>query len=150
MARSALKRGWTRSYPQFRQEDLFALVADIKSYPAFVPGCQETRVLRRGENVWLVENVFGFGPLRKRFISQATLNPPHELSVTSDSGVWRRLLLYWRFEPAEGGCRLSCEMALDFKSAVLNGIAALAVVDAERRIIAAFERRADELLGPRA
>ena len=148
MAGSALKRGFSRVYPQFRPEDLFDLVADIKSYPAFVPGCQRTRVVSRHENVLLVENFFGFGPLRQRFVSRAKFDRPRALSIASESGVWRRFQMDWRFEPAGNGSRLSCDMELEFSSALLNAVAPFAVTDVEARILRAFELRAEKLLGP--
>jgi coenzyme Q-binding protein COQ10 len=147
MAGSALKRSFSRVYPQFRAQDLFALVADIESYPFFVPGCQKTRVVSRRENCWLVENVFGFGPLRHNFVSRAILNPPNDLSIASEDGVWRRFLLHWRFEPAGTGCLLTYEMTIEFSSDFLNAGASFAAAGMEQRIMAAFERRAEKLFG---
>jgi coenzyme Q-binding protein COQ10 len=142
-----IRRNWTRIFPRYRPGDLFALVADIEAYPAFVPGCQKTRIVRRHENVWQVENVFGFGPLNSRFSSKASLTPEREISILSEDGVWRRFQMNWRFEQAETGCLLICDMVLEFKSTFLNGAAALTAEDTERRFIDAFERRAEKLFG---
>jgi coenzyme Q-binding protein COQ10 len=148
MAGKALRRRFSRVYPHFRPPDLFGLVADIESYPAFVPGCLQTRVLSRRDNVLLVENVFGAGPLRQKFTSQATLDSPDKLCITSDSGIWRRFRMDWRFEPSGSGCRLSCDMELEFLSGLLNAVAPFAAPDVESRILRAFELRAEKILGP--
>jgi coenzyme Q-binding protein COQ10 len=144
---SSLKRSFGRVYPQFQQSDLFSLVADIESYPAFIPGCLKTRVLSRRENVLLVENVFGLGPLRQKFISQATLDSPHKLCITSENGIWRRFRMDWRFEPMGNGCRLYCAMELEFSSQLLNAAAPFAAADVESGILQAFELRAEKILG---
>ena len=144
----SLKRSFWRVYPQFQPSDLFSLVADIESYPAFIPGCLQTRVLSRRENVLLVENVFGLGPLRQKFISQATLDLPHKLCITSENGIWRRFRMDWRFEPMGNGCRLSCAMELEFSSAMLNAVAPFAAADVELGILQAFELRAEKIFGP--
>ena len=148
MAGKALQRRFSRVYPQFRPSDLFGLVADIESYPAFVPGCLKTRVLSRRDNVLLVDNVFGAGPLRQKFTSRATLDSPDKLCITSDNGVWRRFRMDWRFESVGNGCRLSCDMELEFLSGLLNAVAPFAAPDVESRILRAFELRAEKILGP--
>ena len=121
---------------------LFALVSDIESYPAFVPGCLEARIVERGETVWKVENVFGFGPVRSRFMSRAELDPPHRLDITSREEPWRDFRMNWRFADSALGCRLFCALALVFRSPLLARLAHMASGEMERGVVSAFERRA--------
>ena len=134
--------GWRRTFPRLSSAQLFALVSDIESYPAFVPGCLHARIVERGETVWKVENVFGFGPVRSRFMSRAELDPPHRLDITSREEPWRDFRMNWRFEDADAGCRLSCALALVFRSPLLARVAHLASGELERGVVSAFERRA--------
>jgi coenzyme Q-binding protein COQ10 len=140
-----VKRSVERLYPHYRAEDLYAMVADIESYPAFVPGCRKTRILSRHGDVWTVENEFGFGPLRHTFISRATVDPAKSLSIASDDGPWRQFLMDWRFQSAGPGCRLSFALTLDLSAFFVIAVTPFAIVDAERRILGAFERRAAQL-----
>lgn len=144
----ALKRQISRFYPRYSPEQLFALAADIESYPSFVPGCRAARIVARAGGRLRVENVFGFGPVRQPFETRAELKPPSELAIVSCDGPWRHFSMNWRFLPDRAGCRLSCEVALDFESRMLNLVASVAAVEVERQVLAAFEHRAEKLFGP--
>jgi coenzyme Q-binding protein COQ10 len=147
----ALTRRFTRRYARYSPGQLFALASDIESYPSFVPGCRRANIVsREGDalgQALTVENVFGFGPLNQPFRTSALLKPPHELVIVSRDGPWRLFSMHWRFQREQAGCRLSCEVTLDFASRVLNLLASLAAADVERQVLAAFERRAEKLFG---
>ena len=134
--------GWRRTFPRLTSVQLCALVSDIESYPACVPGSLQARIVERGETVWKVENVFGFGPVRSRFMSRAERDPPHRLDITSREEPWRDFRMNWRFEDVGGGCRLSCALALVFRSPLLARLAHMASGEMERGVVSAFERRA--------
>jgi coenzyme Q-binding protein COQ10 len=140
-------RSWQREFPRFKPEQLFALVADIESYPIFMPGCLDARIVEKGEEVWRVENVFGFGPVQRRFISIAELKPPDRLDISSRDGPWRDFRMSWQFQPSGAGCRVSCTSTSRFRSPVLAALARFSESAMEERIIAAFEARAEVLFG---
>ncbi len=150
-----LRRHWRLRFPQHSAEQLFALVSDIESYPRFVPGCIATRILeRRADGVWLVDNVFGFGPLRQRFHTLATPEPPQRLVIRSEDGPWRRFAMIWNFIPDDSipdgaGCRVEVEVELGFRSPLLAALARTALPSVEPRIINAFEARAARLCDSR-
>ncbi len=121
---------------------LFAIVADVERYPEFVPGSLSARILERRPGRWVVDNVFGFGPLRSQFRSIAEPDWPNALTIHSHDGPWREFLIRWRFHAEGGGCLLSCEATLDFRSPLLASLASLAAAEVERRVIAAFQTRA--------
>ncbi|MDR3441129.1 type II toxin-antitoxin system RatA family toxin [Telmatospirillum sp.] len=143
----AVSGGWELFFPRYTPAQLFALASDIESYPFFVPGCVAARIVERRDNLWRVENVFSFGPVRHRFVSQAELNPPEGLEIKSSDGPWKNFLLLWQFAPQEQGCKLACRFSAEFRSGVLGAIASLGQHGAERRIMTAFERRAKALYG---
>jgi coenzyme Q-binding protein COQ10 len=138
-------RSWEREFPHFKPEQMFALVSDIESYPIFVPGCRYARIVERGETAWRVENVFGFGPVQRRFISTAELEPSLRLDISSRDGPWREFRLSWRFQPSGTGCRVSCASTLRFRSPLLAALAKVSASSMEERIIGAFSARADVL-----
>jgi len=140
-------REWVREFPLFKPEELFALVSDVESYPIFLPGCLNARIMERSGRVLRVENVFGFGPMRTRFVSVAELAPPHRLDISSRDGPWRNFRLCWRFQPMNGGCRVSCTSSLELRSALLAPLAKLSENAIGNRLMAAFEARAEALFG---
>ncbi len=130
-----------------RRRNCSPLASDIESYPFFVPGCVATRIIERRDNIWRVDNVFAFGPVRHRFISHAELNPPDGLEIASTDGPWTNFRLCWQFRPQETGCLLACRFTAEFRSGVVATIASLGQHSAEKRIMSAFERRAKALYG---
>ena len=140
-------REWVREFPHFKPEELFALVSDVESYPIFLPGCLNARIVERSGRILRVENVFGFGPMRTRFVSMAELEPPHRLDISSRDGPWRNFRLAWRFQPMNGGCRVSCASSLELRSPLLAGLAKLSENAVGNRLMAAFEARAKALFG---
>jgi coenzyme Q-binding protein COQ10 len=147
-AEPTLRRHWRMRFPVYSAEQLFALVADIESYPQFVPGCVATRILeRRNDGTWLVDNVFGFGPLRSRFHTTAHFDAPRRLEIVSQDGPWRRFAMLWRFTPEDEGCRADVDVEVAFRSALLATLARTGLPSTEPRIIRAFEERAKRLYG---
>jgi coenzyme Q-binding protein COQ10 len=140
-----MRRTFTRFYPNYSPAELFALIDDIESYPAFVPFCQRTRVLSRDGARRRVENVYGVGRLHLTFVSEARADPPRELVIESCDGVMSAFRLRWIFQPEGEGCRLSGDLLLEFSSHVLNALAPFAAADIENRVMAAFEQRAEHV-----
>jgi coenzyme Q-binding protein COQ10 len=141
-----MRRKFTKLFPHDAPSELFALVNDIESYPAYIPYCQRARILSREGGARRVQNIFGVGPLCLAFISEAREKPPRELLIESREGALRAFRLRWLFEPKDEGygegCLLSCDLDLEFSSPVLNVLAPLAAREFERKVMTAFERRA--------
>ncbi len=144
-----MRRRLNRFYPEYAPEALFSLVDDVESYPAFAPFCRGARVLTRAGDLRRVENVFGFGPWRFAFISEARAAPPRELVIESFDRPFRVFCLRWLFEPQDRGCRMTCDWRMEFSASALNFAAALAADEAQSRALAAFERRAALAFGDR-
>jgi coenzyme Q-binding protein COQ10 len=138
---------WKREFPRFKPEQLFALVSDVESYPIFMPGCMSARILEKNERIWRVENVFGVGPIRRRFLCIAELDPPRAIDISSNDELWRAFQLSWRFEPCGIGCRVSCASSIAFRSPRLAALARASQGVMEDSIMAAFEARAFTLFG---
>ncbi len=136
-----ITRQWERYFPGSDPVTVFSIVADVESYPQFVPGCVTARILERGTKQWTVDNLFGFGPARTRFRSIAELDPPAALTISSRDGPWREFRVQWRFHPENEGCRLSCYAVLDFRSPLMAVMAGVAAGEIERWIVAAFDTR---------
>lgn len=138
----------TAEFVTYTPEQIFALAADIESYPAFIPWCRRARIVSRDGEVWQVDNHFGAGPLDAGFRTRATAQPPHRLEITATEAPFRHFRLEWRFEPlAGGGCRVTAEYDLALRSPLLHGLAHIAMPETARKIIHRFEQRAAALYG---
>lgn len=132
---------WRFSFAGASAARLYRIAADVEAYPGFLPGCIAARVTARGPHGWRVDNVFGMGPLRARFVSFALPEPPCRLQVTSDDGPWRRLALDWRFADQPGGAAVSLRMEAVFRRPMVEMVARSLLARLEPRLVAAFRQR---------
>jgi coenzyme Q-binding protein COQ10 len=131
----------------YTPEQLFALVADIERYPEFLPWCVGVRIREHRPDLIVADLIIGFRMFRERFTSRVTLAPPHRIDVAYTEGPFRYLNNSWVFEPAPGGCRIDFFVDFEFKSRVLQKVIEVLFGEAVRRMVAAFERRAEQLYG---
>jgi coenzyme Q-binding protein COQ10 len=131
---------------------MFDLVADVASYPKFLPWTAAARVRSvtdRGETeVMLADLVVSFKVFRESFGSEVTLwKDKSRIDTRYIDGPFRHLHSTWRFKDAEGGCEVSFEVDFEFRNRLLRGAAGMFFHEAMTRIIAAFESRAKALYG---
>jgi coenzyme Q-binding protein COQ10 len=131
----------------YTPEQLFALVADVERYPEFLPWCVGARIRERQPQLIIADLIIGFRVFRERFTSRVALTPPRRIDVTYTEGPFRYLDNHWTFDPAPGGCRLDFFVDFEFKSRILQRVIELLFHEAVRRMVAAFEARAQHLYG---
>ena len=131
---------------------MFDLVADVASYPKFLPWTAAARVRSvtdQGETeVMLADLVVSFKVFRESFGSEVTLwKDKSRIDTRYIDGPFKHLHSTWRFEDVEGGSEVSFEVDFEFRNRLLQGAAGLFFHEAMTRIIAAFEARAKALYG---
>jgi coenzyme Q-binding protein COQ10 len=129
-------------------EQLYDLVADIGRYPEFLPWCLASRIRRRDGDVIIADLVIGFKMLRERFTSQVTLYPERmKIDVTYVDGPFKHLNNHWQFLDDPGGCLIDFYVDFEFRSRFLQKMMQPLFNEAVRRMVAAFESRAEDLYG---
>ncbi|MBX9945421.1 MAG: type II toxin-antitoxin system RatA family toxin [Reyranella sp.] len=130
---------------------LFDLVADVARYPEFLPWCHAARVRSRTEAVEIAELAIGFGPFHEKFVSRVELAPGHpegpRIDTTGIDGPFRKLVSRWTFQPHAEGTLIDFELEFDFRSILLQQTVRLLFAEAVRRMVSAFEARANQLYG---
>ena len=142
----------TRVLP-YTPQQMYDLVADVRSYPEFLPWTAAARI--RSERpvgdtvVMLADLVISFKVFRERFGSRVVLHPREKRIETSYvDGPFRHMDSVWTFADAPGGVEVGFDVDFEFKSRLLQGAAGMFFNDAMQRIVRAFERRAAALYGP--
>ena len=137
----------------YRAEQMFDLVADVASYPEFLPWTAAARVRStrpvEGGQEMLADLVISFKVFRERFGSRVTLLPAQNRILTEYiDGPFKHLKSVWSFaDRPEGGCEVAFEVDFEFKNAILAGIIGLVFNEAMTRVVCAFETRAEKLYG---
>ena len=141
------KHAETRRLP-YTPEQMFDLVADVGRYQQFLPWVIGTRVRSRSETMLVADLIVGFKMLRETFTSRVKLERPHHVHVDYLEGPLKYLHNDWRFEPApDGGTVVHFKVDFEFRSRVFEALAGAVFGEALRRMIGAFEARAQELYG---
>ena len=144
----------TRQLP-YSPRQMYDLVADVGSYPEFLPWTAAARVRSeedRGDHrVMEADLVISFRVFRERFTSRVTLWP-QDMKIDTEylDGPFKKMISTWRFEDREGGCTVHFFVDFEFRNRLLQSVAGVAFNQAMQRIVRAFEDRAAQLYGPGA
>ena len=129
-------------------EQLYALVLDVQKYPQFLPWCLAARVKSQSERELAADLIIGFNMFRETFTSYVEFDPDKlEIDVRYAEGPFKHLTNNWRFLPHEDGCEIDFYVDFEFNSRLLQSGIETLFTEAVRRMVRAFEARADDLYG---
>jgi coenzyme Q-binding protein COQ10 len=129
-------------------EQMFDLVADVGRYSEFLPWVVATRVKSDGDKELMADMLVGFKALREKFTSRVEKQRPGRLEVHYIDGPMRDLDNIWLFTPlAGGGCEVDFSVSFSFRNALFESLAGQYFDKAFRKMVAAFEARAEQLYG---
>jgi coenzyme Q-binding protein COQ10 len=132
----------------YTPEQMFDLVAQIDRYPEFLPWCVAARIRSRQGNELVADLVIGFKMFRERYTSRVALERSQRIHVSYIEGPLKHLTNHWVFEPhPSGGTEIDFYVDFEFHSKVLQTLIGSLFHEAMRRIVAAFEQRAQRLYG---
>lgn len=132
---------------RYTPEQLFALVADVRRYPEFLPWCVGARVISQTEDRLVADLTIGFKLFRESFRSEVHLERPHDVHVQYLNGPFRYLNNHWKFTPHPHGTQVEFFVDFEFRSRLLQAVIGTVFNEAVRLMVRAFERRAMQLYG---
>ncbi|SFM15066.1 type II toxin-antitoxin system RatA family toxin [Shimia aestuarii] len=141
----------TRTLPYTAQQ-MYDLVADVASYPKFLPWCAAARIRSRtpegASEVMLADLVISFKVFRERFGSRVVLHPETKhIDTEYLDGPFKYMKSTWDFKDVDGGCEVAFFVDFEFRNLILQKAIGLVFNEAMHRIVAAFEARAKALHG---
>ncbi|MEW5789984.1 MAG: type II toxin-antitoxin system RatA family toxin [Pseudomonadota bacterium] len=126
---------------------VFSMVEDIPSYPAFLPWVSRARILSRKGDEVLAELSFAQGGLSKAFTTRNLHQRNKMIEIRLVNGPFRMLEGLWRFEPVRGGTRVSLDLQFDFSSRLLELLLGPIFKHATETMVNAFQGRARAIYG---
>jgi coenzyme Q-binding protein COQ10 len=146
----------TRRRVRHSAADMFDLVADVESYPQFVPLCKALKGRERtpsGEGIETVvaDMTVSFKLVRESFRSRVTIDRPNlQILVEYLQGPFSHMQNRWTFRPTgDAACEVEFFIDYEFRSRTLGLLMGGMFDVAFRRLAAAFEARADQVYGRR-
>lgn len=135
-----------RLHLTFTPRQLFDLVADVGSYPEFVPWVVAVQIHRHEAQALWVDMTMGTSLLRRKFSTVAHLDRPYRIDISSTDPLFERFEQRWTFEPSsDSGSIVEYRLVLKFRSRLLQMLVGRSLADRAPAMVAAFRRRACEL-----
>ena len=117
-------------------EQMYALVADIESYPSFLSWCSATEVLSSGDNVGDSLDVdsgtaqqviaridINFRGVKQSFTTSNINQAPQKISMSlHESTAFNQMQGQWRFIDLGEGCKIEFELEFTIRSSLLAGV----------------------------
>jgi coenzyme Q-binding protein COQ10 len=135
-------------------DQMYALVADVGRYPEFLPWTAAARIRSHtprpdGSEVMEADLVISFKVFRERFGSRVVLWPARRRIDTEYlDGPFRHMRSHWQFlARPEGGCEVDFFVDFEFRNVILQKLIGVVFDEAMRRVVRAFEARAEVLYG---
>lgn len=130
----------------FRAKQIFDLVADVEKYPEFLPWVISTQILSRESNKFIADLEIGYKIIRTSYRSEVILTPHQTIDIRYINGPFQRLTNHWNFKDInEKWMEVDFFIDFDFQSSYLQFILQSAFSEVVKRMIQAFEKRANEM-----
>ena len=132
----------------YTAEQMFDLVADVGRYAEFLPWVVATRIKSNSEDEMIADMLVGFKALREKFTSKVMKTRPNSIEVIYLDGPLKDLDNTWRFRDLpDGGCEVDFCVEFAFRNVVFEALAGQYFDRAFRKMVSAFEARAEQLYG---
>lgn len=146
----------TRRVP-YSARQMFAVVADVETYPLFVPMCESLKITSRRDNGVTSHMIatmgIGYKAIRETFTTRVVLHPegaPPLIEVAYLDGPFHHLDNRWRFIDRERGSDIHFFIDYQFRNAMLGLVMGAVFDKAFRKFAEAFEERARVVYGAAA
>lgn len=137
----------TRRLP-YSAEQMYDLVADVARYGEFLPWVIATRVRSDSETEMVADMLVGFSAIREKFTSRVMKHRPERIEVQYVDGPLKDLDNLWVFRAvSESECEIDFSVQFAFRNALFEKLAGQYFDRAFRKMVAAFETRAQQLYG---
>jgi ribosome-associated toxin RatA of RatAB toxin-antitoxin module len=126
---------------------MFDLVADIETYPEFLPWCNSASVELRTEDTQLASVGIDAKFKQTTFTTRNQLIEGQEIQMALEDGPFKHLSGTWTFKAlGELGCKVELHVEFEFASATLAALIEPAFTKVCDTIVSAFVTRASETL----
>lgn len=127
---------------------MFEVVNDVASYPAFLPWCVASELLESSSSVIVARLDLAKGRIRQSFTTRNELDPPNHISMSLVEGPFSLLKGEWHFKQlGDEGCKVEMNLKFDFDNRLMNATLGKVFSAAADRLVDAFCERADVLYG---
>jgi len=134
----------------YSAEEMFALVADVRSYPTFLPWCADTHVRPQSDGSVLATVDIRYRGARFSFTTCNLQRPPTAIGMELVDGPFRRLSGEWTFAKLRAdACKVHLRLNFQFASGVVGRAIAPVFEAIAGSLVDAFFQHAQRVHGAR-
>lgn len=127
-------------------KNMYQLVNNVKSYPAFLPGCYKTTILDSSKKYMIVSvDIMKFG-IKKNFITYNKFVVNKKICIQLISGPFRKLYGKWDFIPiTKNTCKVKFHIEFELINNIMQISSNIIFKNFTKNIIKAFITRAKKI-----
>lgn len=127
---------------------MFAIVEDIPSYPAFLQWCRSAVILAQEQDVVTARLELVKGSVHKSFTTRNRAMPGKMIEMRLIEGPFHHLEGFWRFEQlGDNACKVSLDLDFEFRNRMVGMVVGPVFNPVANSLVDSFCKRADELYG---
>ena len=129
-------------------EQMFTLVDEVESYPAFLPWCAGASVVGRTDAGPIARIEINFRGVRAHFTTANRNLPPNTIHISLRDGPFRLLEGVWQFRRlASNASKVEFMLQYEFATRVLEALIGPVFDNIADSFVDAFVKRADSVYG---
>jgi len=132
----------------FSAESMFDLVNDVNTYPQFLPGCAETKIIEADEEMMKASLLISKGGIRQWFTTHNRLKRGEYIQMELVEGPFSHLKGGWQFiSLSDSACKIELSLQFEFSSRLAEMAFGKAFSNIANNMVMAFSQRAKEVYG---
>lgn len=141
---SVIKRSALVTYSP---RQMFELVNNIEDYPRFLPWCQESHIISKGEKEVKATLKIAWSGIHKSFTTLNVLVPHERIDINLVEGPFHHLEGLWEFIPIGKGCKVNLNLEFEVAGSFIDKLIEPIFNRIANSLVDAFCKRAIEVYG---
>lgn len=134
----------------YSAREMYDLVADVGSYPDFLPWCGGAAIISHDGNQVVASIEIAYHKIHKTFTTRNVLQPGASIGMRLVKGPFRHLHGVWRFDALDSqSSRVSLDMEFDFSNQVVALALGPVFGNIINTLVESFRQRAVTVYGAR-
>ncbi|MEO0442536.1 MAG: type II toxin-antitoxin system RatA family toxin [Pseudomonadota bacterium] len=130
----------------YSAQQMFDLINDIESYPLFMAGCIDAKVLSTSEDVVEAELTLGKSGFQQRMTTRNFLSKPEKMVMRLVEGPFSHFEGLWQFTALDdNACRVSLDLEFRFANPLLGLTVGKVLEDVANRQVDCLCKRAEHV-----
>lgn len=131
---------------RFSAAQMYALVNDVASYPAFLPGCVGSKVIEQCDQRMVASVSVSKVGISHSFTTNNELVADQAINMALQDGPFKSLSGGWKFIPLrEDACKIEFSLQFEFSNAIASSAFSKVFSEIVQNMVQAFTDRAKEV-----